>query len=56
MLKLKVRTIDDLGRILLPKEFRVSQGWECGTKVTVYQDDDMLVIKKADYDAVAEDE
>jgi len=48
MLKLKVRTIDNLGRIVLPKEFRQSQGWTDGTKVTVYQDHDTLIIKLSD--------
>ena len=48
MVKLKVRTVDELGRVVLPKNFRQSQGWEEGTKIAIYQDQETLIIKLAD--------
>ena len=48
MKELSTNTIDDLGRILLPKEFRNAHGWEAKTKVTIYQDSDALILKLSD--------
>jgi len=31
-----VKTIDDLGRILIPKAVREAMGWEKGTQIAVY--------------------
>jgi len=47
MEKLENRTIDDLGRVILPREFRQAHGWGEKTVVTIYQDNDTLVIKLA---------
>jgi len=45
---LENRTIDGLGRVALPREFREAHGWEHKTVVTIYQDGDAIVIKHAD--------
>jgi len=56
MLKLKVRTVDELGRVVLPKNFRQSQGWGEGTKIAIYQDQETLIIKLADRQEEPDDE
>jgi len=48
MNELSTNTVDDLGRILLPKEFRIAYGWEAKAKVAIYQDGDALILKLAD--------
>ena len=30
-----VRTIDDLGRIVIPQDIREAQGWDAGTKIEI---------------------
>ncbi|MEJ9151047.1 AbrB/MazE/SpoVT family DNA-binding domain-containing protein [Bacillus smithii] len=40
-----VRKIDDLGRVVIPKEIRDSQGWKPGQPMEMFLDDDKLVIK-----------
>ena len=47
MVELGVYTIDELGRVVLPKDFRQTHGWKEKTKVAVYQDGDAIVIKLA---------
>ena len=44
---LENRTIDDLGRVILPREFRQAHGWKEKTVVTIYQDNGTLIIKLA---------
>ena len=39
------RTIDELGRIIVPKEARQAIGWDIGTKIAVYVHNDTLVLK-----------
>ena len=31
------RTIDDLGRVILPRELREELGWNAGDKLTIYR-------------------
>jgi len=45
MEKLETRTVDDLGRIVLPWKFREVHGLEEGAKVDFYQENDTIVIK-----------
>lgn len=40
-----VRKIDDLGRIVIPKEVRKSQGWEDFQPMEMFMDGDKLVIQ-----------
>ena len=40
------RKIDELGRIVLPKELRKTLGIEPGTPIEIYTEDDMIVLKK----------
>lgn len=41
------KTIDGLGRIVLPKEIRVNLGFDTHSLVELYVEDDKLIIKKA---------
>ena len=38
------RRIDDLGRIVLPKELRKTLGIEPGTPIEIYTEDDTIVL------------
>ncbi|MCL2526940.1 MAG: AbrB/MazE/SpoVT family DNA-binding domain-containing protein [Defluviitaleaceae bacterium] len=49
------RTIDDLGRIIIPLDVRAAQGWKKGTKVSMYVGKDYLILEKSKHDDVAED-
>ena len=40
------RKIDELGRIVLPKELRKTLGIEPGTPIEIYTEDDMIILKK----------
>ena len=40
-----VRTIDELGRIIVPKEVRQTKGWCEGTKIAIYTHSDALVLE-----------
>lgn len=40
------RKIDDLGRIVLPKELRKTLDIEPGTPIEIYTEEDMIVLKK----------
>ncbi|MCM1226062.1 MAG: AbrB/MazE/SpoVT family DNA-binding domain-containing protein [Clostridium sp.] len=42
------KTIDDLGRIVLPKEIRKNLGFDIRSSVELYVEDDRLIIKKAE--------
>ena len=41
-----VRNVDDLGRLVLPREFRKHLGIENGTPVEITSEDDKIVIRK----------
>ncbi len=41
-----VRKLDELGRIVIPKEVRNSQGWESGTPMEMFMQGECLVVKK----------
>lgn len=44
-----VRKVDDLGRIVIPKELRRINGIECGDPIEIFVDDDgMIVLRKYD--------
>jgi len=40
------RKIDELGRIVLPKELRKTLGIEPGTPIEIYTEEDMIILKK----------
>jgi AbrB family looped-hinge helix DNA binding protein len=40
-----VRKIDDLGRVVVPKEVRDTQGWKSGQALEMFMSDEGLVIK-----------
>ena len=41
-----VRRIDDLGRIVIPKELRKVLGADTGTAMEFYTDDESIIIRK----------
>jgi AbrB family looped-hinge helix DNA binding protein len=41
-----VRKIDDLGRIVIPKEIRNVQGWKHNTPIEMFMDDKGMVIRE----------
>ena len=41
-----VRNVDDLGRLVLPREFRKHLGIENGTPVEITSEDDKIIIKR----------
>jgi len=41
---LAITKIDDIGRILLPKELRQEKGWHKGTKVAICINNDTIVL------------
>lgn len=43
-----VRKIDDLGRVVIPKEVRKSQGWESGHAMEMFMDGNKLVLRSFD--------
>ena len=43
-----VRKVDDLGRIVLPKEIRTNLGLDIGTPVEFYVDGELVIVKKYD--------
>lgn len=40
-----VRRIDELGRIVIPKEVRKAQGWEAGTTMEMFMDGNKVVMQ-----------
>jgi len=40
------RRIDDLGRIVIPKELRKTLGIEPGTPIEIYTEEDTIILKK----------
>lgn len=47
-----VRKVDDLGRVVVPKEVRKVMGIASGDPLEIYVDNDCIVLKK--YDAVGD--
>jgi len=41
------RTIDELGRIVVPTEARQAKGWGKGTKIAIYIHNGTLVLKES---------
>lgn len=41
-----VRKIDELGRVVVPKEIRRINGWEAGTDIEMYSSADGLVLRE----------
>ena len=41
-----VRNIDELGRLVIPKELRETMGIPSGSAVEIYSEDDKIIIKK----------
>ena len=41
-----VRNIDELGRIVVPKEMRTSLGIQNGDSIEIYVDEDKIILKK----------
>ncbi|MCL2528372.1 MAG: AbrB/MazE/SpoVT family DNA-binding domain-containing protein [Defluviitaleaceae bacterium] len=42
-----VRTIDDMGRIVVPKDVRSALGWEKGTKIAIYICDGVVMLRES---------
>ena len=40
-----IRTIDDLGRVNLPRELRSKLNWEIGTILSLYRKDNTIVLR-----------
>jgi AbrB family looped-hinge helix DNA binding protein len=45
-----IRKIDDLGRIVIPKEVRRTEGWNEGQPMEMFTDNGSLVIKAYNHD------
>ena len=45
MIALGTRTIDELGRIVLPQKLRQSKDWTTGSKVTLYDFHGIVVVE-----------
>jgi transcriptional pleiotropic regulator of transition state genes len=41
-----VRKLDELGRYVIPKEIRDTNGWDIGTPLEVYTDGDKVILQK----------
>lgn len=41
-----IRRIDDLGRIVIPKEIRMAHGIEDGTPIEIFTDSDGIILRK----------
>ena len=41
-----VRNIDEMGRLVLPKEMRRKMGIESGDEIEFYADDDRIILRK----------
>ena len=40
-----IRTIDDLGRLVIPKEIREANNWGEGVKIAIYTHDDTVLLE-----------
>jgi len=45
---LEVRTIDDLGRLLIPKSIRDCKGWGEGTKISIFIQNSVVMLAKCE--------
>ena len=45
MTALGTRTVDELGRIVLPKELRLEKSWTTGSKITFYDFHGVVVME-----------
>ncbi len=43
-----IRRLDELGRVVIPKELRRRYGWAEGTPVEIYTTDDGIMLQKYD--------
>src|SRR5699024_4648787 len=50
-----VRKIDDLGRVVIPKEVRISQGWEPGHSMEMFMSGNKLVLQSYESERKRED-
>lgn len=50
-----VRRIDDLGRVVIPKEVRKSQGWDSGEPMEMFLSEEGLVIRPYGLDGDKQD-
>ena len=41
-----IRRLDELGRVVIPKELRRRYGWAEGTPVEIYTTDDGIMLQK----------
>lgn len=48
------RCVDDLGRVVIPKEIRNTLNIQCGTKVVIIPTEDGVMIKKDEQDLHSE--
>ncbi|MCL2361433.1 MAG: AbrB/MazE/SpoVT family DNA-binding domain-containing protein [Defluviitaleaceae bacterium] len=48
MENLGTKTIDELSRIILPKEVRQLKGWAIGDRITFYNYNGIIVIEKSE--------
>lgn len=46
-----VRNIDSLGRVVIPKEIRKTQGWDTNTSMEFFMDGNNLVVREYRKDA-----
>lgn len=49
-----IRTIDHLGRIVIPKELRTMMNIEPGTRMEIFTDNDGIVFKKYDRGSITD--
>ena len=45
MENLGTKTVDDLGRIIIPRKVREAKGWNMGNKLTFYNYNGVIVIE-----------
>ena len=48
MVNAKTRTIDDLGRIVIPTDLREELGWNLRDEIEFYKENDTIVMRKTE--------
>jgi len=48
MERLGTRTVDELGRVVMPREVRLLKGWKLGDKITFCNYNGVIVIETSD--------
>jgi len=43
----KTKTIDDLGRVIIPNGLREELGWNIRDEIEIYKENDTIVMRKA---------